>query len=60
MYTNAPGDIFKLFGPASEQVVKRRVDALNLRVMEATREILKYYALRVKGVVLDPVRRLAL
>ena len=54
-YSHAAGDIFKLLGPASEQVAMRKVDSLTIRMLEAAREILRYYARRVKAILLDPV-----
>ena len=40
---NAANDIFNILGPAFQQVYERNVDELTLRMLEATREIVRYY-----------------
>ena len=43
-YTNAASDIFNILGPAFAEALKRHVDSLTLRMLDATRELVRYYA----------------
>ena len=54
-YTNATSDIFNILGPAFTETYKRKVDSLTLRMLEATREIARYYTNCIAATLHSPV-----
>lgn len=53
--TSAASDIFNILGPAFTETYKRKVDLLTLRMLEATRELIRYYINKTSGILLTPV-----
>lgn len=54
-YANAASYIFNVLGPAFTETYKRRVDLLTLRMLEATRELVRYYIGSVTATLHTPV-----
>jgi len=54
-FNQSASDIFNILGPAFQQVYQRQVDSLTLRMLEATREVVRYYAASASNIVSNQV-----